>query len=50
LIAADADPWRVVGQVEHVTSGTSARFEAIERPGLLLCEILIHSIALLASR
>jgi hypothetical protein len=39
-ISAEADPVHVVGRVEHVTSGNSARFEAIDELGAFIAEIL----------
>jgi hypothetical protein len=39
-ISRDADPVHVVGRVEHVTSGNSARFEAVDELGAFIVEIL----------
>jgi hypothetical protein len=39
-ISSDADATHVVGRVEHVTSGSTARFEAIEELGSFLAKIL----------
>jgi hypothetical protein len=39
-ISADADPVHVVGRVEHVTSGNSTRFEAIDELEAFIAETL----------
>jgi hypothetical protein len=39
-LSADAEPAHLAGRVEHVGSGESARFEAIEELGSFLAKIL----------
>jgi hypothetical protein len=39
-VSAGADSAHIAGRVEHVTSGTSARFEAIEQLGTFIIETL----------
>jgi hypothetical protein len=41
-LSADADPAHVAGRVEHLESGVSARFEAIEELGAFLVRNLGH--------
>jgi len=49
-LSADADPAHVVGRVEHVASGASARFEALEQLGAFMARILGHEQAEAAPR
>jgi hypothetical protein len=39
-LSADADPAHVVGLVEHVASGSTARFEALEQLGAFMAQII----------
>lgn len=41
-LSAAPDPARVAGRVEHVASGESARFEALEELGAFLARTLAH--------
>lgn len=41
-LSADTDRARLVGQVEHVSSGASARFEVLEQLGVFMSEILVQ--------
>jgi hypothetical protein len=41
-LSAGADHPRVAGSVEHVTSGISARFEALEQLGSFMTRIIGH--------
>jgi hypothetical protein len=39
-LSVDADPAHVVGRVEHVASGASARFEVLDQLGAFMARIL----------
>jgi hypothetical protein len=41
-LSYEANPDHVVGRVEHVASGASARFEALEQLGVFMSRILGH--------
>jgi len=49
-LSAAEDPARVAGHVEHVASGKSARFEALEELGAFLAQALAHEQAETDSR
>jgi len=39
-LSADAGPPQVVGVVEHVASGSTARFEALEELGAFMAQMI----------
>jgi hypothetical protein len=41
-LSADADQAHVAGLVEHVASGTSTRFDALEELGAFMARIVGH--------